>query len=128
MLRVSRMRIMKAEDGFTLMEVLIAVVILAVGFSILIQGYTLIMDSIEKQRDYDYLLNCIEGKLIEVANGLELSPNGYFEHDGRECRWNTVERDMEDGLSEISIKIEWSGPGSTRSYFLERIVYREEIF
>jgi len=114
------------EAGFTLMEVLVALVILGIGFSILIQGYSLIIDSLEKQRDYNYLVSWAEGKLIEVSNGLELTPRGYFTHNGKEFKWSIEHNVKGDGLREIVLNVEWPGPNGLRSYRVGRIVYSPE--
>ncbi len=113
----------KNEAGFTLMEVLIALVILGVGFSILVQGYSLILTSLEKQRDYSYLTSWAEGKLIEAVNRVELAPRGYFVHKGKEFRWSIKQKGMDDGLREIILNVEWTGPNGLNFYRIERFNY-----
>lgn len=91
---VSKMfRRLHKEGGFTLLETLIAMVILGVSITILVEAYLTVTNGIEYQRTYNFLTAWSGDKMTELVNGMELARHGSFEHNGRELS-GMLKRDM----------------------------------
>ena len=59
---------MKQQGGFTLIETMIAMVILAIGFTILVEGFTMISTAVEKKQDYFFLNRFVQGQWLQQTN------------------------------------------------------------
>jgi len=116
----------KGQQGFTLLETLIAMVILGISISILVEGFLIVTDTIEYQRHYNYLINWSESKINEIASGSELARHGGFEYSGRLFQWSVEESFQYSegltGLREINLSIEWQGSNSRNTYIISRLI------
>ncbi len=112
------------EKGFTLLEVLIAVVITGISFTILAQGYSQVVNSIDRNRDYTYISSRAEDRLIKTVNDIEVNRSGSFSYAGKRYRWRTDEERITDVLTKIIVNIE-KEDGQT-IYSLSRLVLRKE--
>lgn len=114
------------QQGFTLLETLIAIVILGISISILVEGFITVTDTIEYQRYYNYLINWSDSKINEIATGHELARHGFFEYSGRMFYWNVKETlkysDELAGLREINLTIEWQGSIGKKTYSITRLI------
>lgn len=119
------------EEGFTLIETLIALVILGIGLSILVEGYLIVTDSIEYQRDYNYVLNWSETKMAEIVHKYELGRHGNFEYSGKVFQWNVEESynadQSEIGLKTINLIVKWRGSNGSKTYRTARTVLKMEL-
>lgn len=119
------------EGGFTLLETLIAMVILGVSITILVEAYLTVTNGIEYQRTYNFLTAWSGDKMTELVNGMELARHGSFEHNGREFKWYVEERydlseftdnDTGNGLKKMELIVEWQDRYIIRNYRVSRIV------
>lgn len=116
---------MTGERGFTLIEVLVAVIILSIGFTFIAEGFSQAMNSYERTKNYNYVIGRAEEKLIEYSNGLEYLSHGTFERENRIYDWWIEEEPLpeSDNLSKIIITVEWAE--GDRQYSIERLYSRE---
>lgn len=113
---------MNNQDGFTLIEVLIAVTILGIGFAVLINGFTGVLVSNERSSDYLYVVSWADKKLIKVTNDIELNRHGSFEYKNKRFDWWIEEGYLETDLKKITLKVEWKLKNNTVTYSQERLV------
>lgn len=117
---------LKSQQGFTLLETLIAMVILGISISILVEGFLIVTDTIEYQRNYNYLINWSESKINEIAGGRELARHGGFEYSERLFQWSVEESFQYSegltGLRKINLTIEWQGSNSKNTYIISRLI------
>ncbi len=120
-----------SEEGFTLLETLIALVILGISISILVEAYLIVTDSIEYQRNYNFVLNWSDGKMNELINGIELARHGSFEYLEKSFQWSVEEgfldnnfKNIEEknGLKTIELTVKWQSANSVKDYRTTRVV------
>ena len=116
-----------SEDGFTLLETLIALVILGISLSILVEAYLIVSDSMEYQQDYNYVLNWSENKITEIIHGVELARHGSFEYSGNLFEWSVEENHNIDqaentGLKETKLIVQWQGSNGRKTYSVSQTI------
>ncbi len=117
---------MKKEEGFTLLEVLIALVILGIGFAILTQGYITINDGMDRNQNYSFISSWAGSKLNEITAGIELNTHGSFTYRDIVYNWWTEENYLDEGLKEIRLIVEEYGRGDRGRYSLTRLIIRSD--
>lgn len=118
----------QSKAGFTLIETLIALVILGVALAILVEGFLSITTTMDRQKDYNYLMARTEEKMIEVVNGIELATHGNFEYQGREYHWIIEEEVLEAGLKKIVLNVQWQGRNSEMNYSINRTIIESSYY
>ncbi|TDX53278.1 type IV pilus modification PilV family protein [Orenia marismortui] len=114
------------KEGFTLIEVLIAMVILGVGFSILIQGFMEVNDGLETNKNYTYVSSWAESKLKEIALGIDLNNHGTFQSQSLNYRWSTEEKIITQKLKKLILRVQWQEDDKSKSYSLSRYILEED--
>ncbi|BDU49782.1 type IV pilus modification PilV family protein [Haliovirga abyssi] len=114
----------KKSKGFTLIEVLIAVIILGVAFPTLIEGLISIVNSFQKNREYTKFYIFEENKLNEFEAGIEISDHGEKVIDDIEYRWWILQEIKENNQKKIVINIQKQG--DNKKYSLEREINYEK--
>lgn len=122
------------EEGFTLLETLIAMVILGVSIAILVEAYLTVTNGIEYLRIYNYLVAWSGDKMTELINGMELARHGNFELNGREFKWYVEEKynlselagnETGNGLKKMELIVEWQDRKVIKNYRISRIMLAE---
>lgn len=110
MLRIGNKR------GFTLVEVMVATAILALGVVLIYQGFFISLDSLGYCLDYLRLSPLAEEKMWQAQDALSrLGPNagletaGSFIESRRNFRWNLSYNSLDElsGLYEINLSVIW---------------------
>ncbi|PRX30487.1 prepilin-type N-terminal cleavage/methylation domain-containing protein [Orenia metallireducens] len=114
------------DRGFTLIEVLIAMLILGISLSILVQGFMGVNDGIERRRDYTYMASWSESKLNEIVSGVELATHGDFLYKGNLCSWSLEEDYIDEGVRGLKLIVRWLGSKGEYSYSVSRITLNDD--
>ncbi|MEJ6951291.1 type II secretion system protein [Natronospora cellulosivora (SeqCode)] len=115
---------MNNEKGFTLIEVLIALVLLGISFTILVDGYRTIIDSSERNSNYHFAANWSEKKMMEIVNNLDYGYHGDFEENGIHYRWVIEEEPLGNNLSKLNLIMNWQGFRGEMTYSSSRYILR----
>ena len=121
----------KAEGGFTLLEVVVALAIMAVGFVTVLQMFSGGVKSVDLSDQYLRAITLAGSKLseLEIKNFETEKLSGIFENEER-FRWEVnitpYESDLnEEGsdplLSKINLTVLWEDVGKTRKVELATI-------
>ncbi len=101
-------RINRKEEGFTLMEILLAVTILAVGIAAALGAYSEIIANSSAAGDYTIAAVLAKSKALLIGERLEPASSGTFESPFQRFRWI---------VDEGTLIVEFPGPhGSKREY------------
>lgn len=104
------------RNGFTLVEVMVATAILALGVVMIYQGFFISLDSLGYCLDYLRLSPLAEEKIWQAQDALSrLGPNSGLETSGsfiegrRNFRWNLSYNSLDEpsGLYEINLSVIW---------------------
>lgn len=117
---------MNNENGFTLLEVLIALIILGISFSVLIQGYTEVLGSKSFNQNYNYVLEWSVDKMIEFENKVKLSTHGQFKFKGKAFVWWIEERYYEENINRLTLNVSWQGFNGKKNYSISRLILQQE--
>lgn len=112
------------EEGFTLLEVLIAMVIMGISFSILVHGFIQVNAGIESNQNYTYVSSWAVAKINELASGIELNNHGQFKYQEEIYDWSVEEYYLDDNIKKMVLKIEWEENTRMKHYSLTRLVIR----
>jgi prepilin-type N-terminal cleavage/methylation domain-containing protein len=119
------------EAGFTLLEVVIAVVIMGLAFGVLMRGFLGANQLLGSNESHTYVSNWAESKLAEITTGLTYVPQGEISHSNKDYDWSIEERQLDleainGGLKKVIIQVEWKEGGRKKSYSLSRLIYDSE--
>ncbi|MFP4662096.1 MAG: type II secretion system protein [Halanaerobiales bacterium] len=140
-------------EGFTLLDTLIAMVILGISLSILVEGYLIVTDSIQNNRNHNYIITWSESKMSQIINGTELARHGSFEYMSQNFNWRVEEKLLvsgsdfkirylegndsrsgigevlnqgtSKGLKEIQLIVEWNASNGIRDHQSRRLIVSE---
>lgn len=121
----------KKEEGFTLLETLIAMVILGISISILVEAYLTVTNGIEYQKTYNYVLGWSGDKMTELVNDIELARHGNFKYADKYFQWHVeenlnvrdfIDEELSSGLKKIDLLVEWQDNNGIRNYRISRII------
>ncbi len=118
-----------SEAGFTLLEVLVAVTILGIGLTALVEGFAAGLAVLQNTRNNSIAIILAEGKLAEVENGLVAADAGDFAEAGEEYsrfRWTVSRAQGEtEGVRRVTVTVSWDSPRGRRSYALSSAIIGE---
>jgi len=116
--------------AFTLVEVLAALVLVAIVLPVAMRGVSVALAAASASRRLAEATALGEGKLLELIvsggwQGAELS--GDFGPERPGCRWRAETGDWEDpALRLVRVTVEWTSAGRERSLTLSTLVYAGE--
>lgn len=113
----------RAERGFTLIEVLVAMVVAVAAFSIMAQGFTLGGRASVVAQQTTRAAVLAQRVLTDLETGelaADRSSSGVFD-DEPEFRWDVASRADDPGLVHLTVTVRWSDHGQERSYVLVRL-------
>lgn len=105
----------KQKDGFILLEILVALVVLAVGILFLIQALSKITNSNKRIRDNQFALMQIDNIFNRLYSGEELSGDEFLQFDGKKFFYKLYTSVLSEKLQKITIEINWKDRASSQS-------------
>jgi prepilin-type N-terminal cleavage/methylation domain-containing protein len=107
---------MNESSGFTLIEVLLAMVILGVGFAVILTGVSqclAVMKSARKYQDAQWILDLgtMEHPMISGEDPEEMAVDPVEYPDGYTFEREVEEDEDEDGLYVVRSRVTWSERG-----------------
>ena len=117
------------DGGFTLVETLLAVLILAVGVTVVLRSYGSSLDALRNSAEYTRGLALVEARLWELEAKGSIAPGtstGRFAEDDQNFRWEVKASDLgEMGLCETRVTVSWDRRGRPRAVSLVTYLKRE---
>ncbi|HEV7299346.1 MAG TPA: type II secretion system protein [Tepidisphaeraceae bacterium] len=114
-----------ARRGFTLIEVLAALVLVAIVLPVAMRGVTLSMQAAARSRQLTEAGQLAASKLAEltVLKDVTLfSSSGAFP-DFPEYRWETTSAQRDNGLYEVNARVIWTAQGLEQWVTLTTLIY-----
>jgi len=122
-------RIALSQGGFSLLETLLAVLILAVGLTLVLRSFGSSLDALGNSADYTRGLALVEERLWELEAKGSIVPGPYtgqFSEEDRDFRWEVKASDLgEMGLCETQVTVSWSQRGRHRAISVVTYLKRE---
>jgi len=117
----------RQHRGFTLLEILTAIVLLAVVLPVVMQGISLGLMASSQARRSAEAITLAQNKLAELATATQIPPGGQsgdFAPDHPEYHWqaNTVTQNL--NMIEIDVTVSWTGRSGDRKVSLSTLVYK----
>jgi prepilin-type N-terminal cleavage/methylation domain-containing protein len=117
------------DGGFSLVETLLAVVILAVGITFVLRAFGSSLDALGNSAEYTRALALAEARLWELEAKGSVAPgtsSGEFTEQDRGFRWAVKASDLGDtGLCETQVTVSWDRRGRPRAVSLVTYLKRE---
>lgn len=113
----------RRNRGFTLIEVLVAMVVAVAAFSVMAQGFALggqASVTAQQTTRAAVLAQRILADLETGALASDRSANGDFD-DEPDFRWEVESRADDPGLVQLTVTVRWSEHGRERTYALVRL-------
>ncbi len=118
--------------GYTLIEVLIAMMILALALTVLMRIFSGGLRNIAVSADYGHAVLLAEAQLASAGSGEALAPGETYGNDDDKFRWTrTVEAYVPNEFAErenlpvaayqVTVVVEWPNSGRTRRLNLSTI-------
>ena len=125
MLKIKRIL---SKKGFTLVELMVAVAILAIAAIGIFQAYTTGFQAMADSKDRTVATNIAQKKLEEVKNSVSVAypyySIGYSELNGKTFTIITVTNPKEDNLEQVIVTVSWKNRnGIEKNVQLETLVY-----
>jgi general secretion pathway protein I len=127
MRRIFEMRkthtILKGKDGFTLLEVLVAFVLLATTLTVILQLFSSNIKALSVSEDYASAVVRVESKMREILDNEQLAENAWSETSPEGYRFDvTVAKAYEERTKDLPVKVleigvtmSWKMGGKDRS-------------
>jgi prepilin-type N-terminal cleavage/methylation domain-containing protein len=118
-----------ADGGFSLVEILLAVFVLAVGVTLVLGSFGSSIDALGNSAEYTRGLALVEAKLWELEAQGSIVPGtstGRFAEEDREFGWEVNASDLgEPRLCETRVTVTWEHRGRPRSVSVVTYLRRE---
>lgn len=129
--------IFRRSEGFTLLEVVVAFVILASAVVVILQLFSADLRILSRSEDYIWMSAEAQAKMREVLDSEELKvsvssetvPEGYVVETTISKVFETRTRELPLELLEIAVKFTWPGGASQRSITVRtmKMVKKEQV-
>ncbi|MCB1801374.1 MAG: type II secretion system protein [Gammaproteobacteria bacterium] len=121
---------MKRADGFTLLEILVALTLFAVLGGVLLQLFHSGLRNTRIATEHTHAALLARSKLNELLAYEDLQPGVFDGELANGYRWRSTLSESEDvsaagtlpGLLELTIEIEWGEPGDERTVSLNSLL------
>ena len=114
------------QKGFTLIEDLIALLILGIGASVLISGFVAVAEGNQKVNNKLFVSYWAESKLNEIIAEIDYNYHGTFQYENKVYQWWVKEQYLDDNMMQLVLKVEWQGKSRTKKYSISRNVIKDQ--
>ena len=111
--------------GFTLIEILVAVTIVAISFVVLIQGYLYMSGLVQNMREYQLVNAFAERKLNHQAQQMNDNTAGREKLKNIMVKWRIKDENVGDGVRQVMITVQWKGKNGSKEYQLTTLLEGE---
>jgi Tfp pilus assembly protein PilV len=115
--------------GFSLVETLLAVLLLAVGITIVLRSFGSSLDALGNSAEYTTGLALVEAKLWDLEAKGSIAPGSYtgqFPDEDRRFRWEVKAAEVKEvGLCETQVTVSWDRRGRSRAISVVTYLKRE---
>jgi general secretion pathway protein I len=127
MRRIVEMRkthtILRGKDGFTLLEVLVAFVLLATTLTVILQLFSSNIKALSVSEDYASAVVRLESKMREILDNEQLAENAWSETSPEGYRFDVTvakayeerTKDLPMKVLEICVTMSWKAGGKDKS-------------
>jgi prepilin-type N-terminal cleavage/methylation domain-containing protein len=115
----------RRNAGFTLTEVLVALVITATALVIIAQGFSAGAQASTSSQRLTRAVMLAEGKMTEFETGeiaLSSAPSGDFKPDYPDFSWSSTIESGSFGSYHVTVTVTWSERGEPQTYSLARVL------
>lgn len=113
---------LKQESGFTLIEIMVAVVIVGISFVVIIEGYMAMSGLVQQMKEYQLVSSFASQRMNQVIQKMDISTYGTEELRNLEVTWNSMEQSVGDGVKQLMVLVEWQGRKGPKQYQLTTLV------
>ncbi len=117
------LRLNKSNKGFLLFEVAVAVVILSIGITIVLQSFNSAIMSVKLIRDYTTSMFLLEQKMVELEmadNSQLIDREGSFEGEFSKFSWKIDSALMDKlPLDKTGVSVLWGTKTSVRKFSVQ---------
>lgn len=113
----------RSAEGFTLIEVIVAMVVAVAAFSVMAQGFALGGRASVVAQQTTRAAVLAQRILADIEIGQvppDRSSSGLFD-DEPDFRWDVASEPDETGLVRLTVAVRWSDHGQERTYALARL-------
>ena len=112
-----------------MVETLLAVLILAVGLTLVLRSFGSSLDGLKNSAEYTRGLALVEARLWELETKGGIAPGtstGQFAEEDRDFRWEVKASELGDlGLCETQVTVSWAQRGRPRAISVVTYLKRE---
>lgn len=107
------------EDGFTLIEVLVAIMVMGLLFPLILEGFGLALNVASRSSAQTFAVVLAKEHMARAALSLNEGEEGSVIYRGKTFNWEVVKNSSEiQGLQEIAVVITWQGKRQVQRYEL----------
>jgi type II secretion system protein I len=111
------------EKGFTLLEIIIAMLILSIGLLSILELTTLSTQNINKVKTLNLAVHLAHSKMVEIEKGIERNTEGDFGQKYKGFKWEVDFYPIQDSPLQIaSLKVSWKGRQKERKLELKTLM------
>jgi len=122
-------RVPFSQRGFLLLETLLAILVLAVGLTLVLRSFGSSLDALGTSADYTKALLLLEERLWELETKGSIVPGtftGEFSEEDGEFRWEVKASELaEMELCETQVTVSWEQRGRPRDVSIVTYLKRE---
>lgn len=108
----------KNESGFTLIEILVAVVICGIAFTVIVEGYLAMSGLIQQMKEYQLVSSFAREKMNQLIHKTDQTTGGQDTLKTIPIEWHIDEANMGDGIRRVTIYVDWKGRKGERQFNL----------
>jgi general secretion pathway protein I len=114
------------KRGFTLIEVLAALVLLGIVLPVAMRGVSLSLAASSSAKHLNEAAQLADQKLNEVVLTGDWAQNGLsgdFAPDHPDYQWTIASQQRDYGLNEVQVRVTWTARGQQRDFTASTLVY-----